>query len=113
MREFVQQAPGRYLRGQENRKPCCARKRGTGLAWELLDARRELKAHIRPDRIHHRLGPSISDERDVVRCDDPILPGVDATTLTVPRTTQPRSPLPSPVMGRFRFTRSPAINPAR
>jgi hypothetical protein len=72
-----------------------------------------LKAHIRPDRIHHILGSSVGDERAVVRCDDSILPGVDATALSVPRTTQLRSPLPSPVMGRFRFTRSPAINPAR
>ncbi len=113
MREFVQQAPGRYLRRQENRKAGGARKGGAGLAWQLLDARRELKAHIRPDRIHHRLGPSVGDESAVMRCDDPIFPGVDAAALSVTRTSQLRSPLPSPVMGLLRFTRSPAINPAR
>jgi hypothetical protein len=48
-----------------------------------------------------------------MRCDDPILPGVDAAALNVTPTSQLRSPLPSPVMGRLRFTRSPAINPAR
>ncbi len=113
MREFVQQTPRRYLRGQENRKPGGACKRGAGLTRQRLDARRELKAHIRPDRIHHRLGPSVGDESAVMRCDDPILPGVDAAALNVTPTSQLRSPLPSPVMGRLRFTRSPAINPAR
>ena len=97
----------------KNRKPRGARQRGArqrgdGLPWKRLHARRVFQARLNPDRIHHSLRTSESDRSSISGSNDTVLPRVDAAALTVPLTSQVRSPLPSPVIARLKFTRSPA-----
>ncbi len=112
MRELVQEAPGRCSRRQTNRQPRGPRDSGTGLPRQWLHRGRVLQAKVHPDRIHHCLRIAKRDEGGVSRCNHAIFPSVNAATLTIPQAAQLRSPLPSPVIGRLRFTRSPASKPS-